>query len=65
MVDERLTVEQAAEQHQMNPDSIRRFLSEGALLSREVGARQWRIAASALPALIEHGDQNSAQSKGE
>lgn len=53
MSDELLTVEQAAERLQMHPDTIRRFLRDGTLPGRKLGARQWRIPASSLKAYME------------
>ena len=47
-----LTVEQAAEQLQMHPATVRRFIREGTLAGSRIGARQWRIRASDLDLFI-------------
>jgi len=63
MSDELLTVDQAAERLQMHPDTVRRLLREGQLPGRKIGARQWRVSASALKAYVEGGNK-SAGTKG-
>ena len=60
MEDELLTVEQAAERLKMHPDTVRRLFREGQLPGRKVGARRWRIGATALREFIEGGGQKPA-----
>lgn len=60
--DKLLTVEQAAERLQMHPATVRRFIREGTLAGKRIGARQWRISESALRDFI---DGNHAKPAGE
>jgi len=50
-----LTAEQAAEQLQMHPRTIRRMLADGRLPGTKIGTKEWRVSAAALQAFIERG----------
>ena len=50
-----LTAEQAAEQLQMHPRTIRRMLADGRIPGAKIGTKEWRVSASALKEFIETG----------
>jgi excisionase family DNA binding protein len=49
---ELLTVEEAAKQVKMHPDTIRRFIREGKLEASRVGGR-WRVHAEVLRKFVQ------------
>lgn len=48
-----LTAEQAAEQLQMHPRTVRRMLADGRLPGTKIGTKEWRVSAQALRDFIE------------
>jgi excisionase family DNA binding protein len=48
-----LTAEQAAEQLQMHPRTVRKMLAEGKIPGMKVGGKEWRISAQILRDFIE------------
>jgi excisionase family DNA binding protein len=53
VMDELLTVEQAAEKLKMHPDTIRRLLRDKQLPGVKLGKRQWRISEDSLKAYLQ------------
>ncbi len=52
---EYLTAEQVAEKLQLHPRTVRRLLATGELPGKKIGAKEWRVSASALKDFMEAG----------
>jgi excisionase family DNA binding protein len=57
LVDELLTIDQVAEELQLHPDTIRRYIRQKKLKPTRIGGTAVRIRRSELDRFIAEGDQ--------
>jgi excisionase family DNA binding protein len=60
-----LTVREVAEFLRVSPDTVRRFLRQGALPGRKIGPRQWRIRRDDVDAFWRRGAPPAVPDTGE